>query len=107
MLTALENEIQTLGKIFNVNVPECTTLNYEFSDSLERERQSLAADVCENMVLLSGLASIADHPVPTIDSLIDFTSQIVNRDLRKEGRTLSDLGLVGMDVREIIEFINS
>jgi hypothetical protein len=45
--------------------------------------------------------------VPAIDKIIDDTSKLVARDLRAEGRRLSDLGLVGMDVREIIELVNS
>ncbi|MBX9573166.1 MAG: hypothetical protein K2X77_29985 [Candidatus Obscuribacterales bacterium] len=107
ILSALESEIQTLAKIFNVTVPERTELSFAFSDSLERERQSMAAGVCENFVMLAELAAKAYHPVPTIDSIIDEASKAAARDLRSEGRKLSDLGLSGMDIREIIEFINS
>lgn len=107
MISSFEQEIQTLGKIFNVMVPERATVSYECSDSIERERQSMASAVCENLVLLSNLAAVAYHPVPVLDTLIDSASSAVNRNLRNEGRKLSDLGLVGMDVREIIEFINS
>ena len=67
----------------------------------------MAAGVCENFVMLAELAAKAYHPVPTIDSIIDEASKAAARDLRSEGRKLSDLGLSGMDIREIIEFINS
>ena len=106
-LVALENEIQSLAKIYNVSVPERTQLTYESSDSLERERQSMAAGVCENFVMLSELAAKAYHQVPTIDSIIDSASEACGRSLRTDGRKLSDLGLSAMDLREIIEFINS
>lgn len=106
-LNKLETEIQTLGKVFNVNVQERNILSFDCSDSIERERQAMAAGICENWILLSELAAKAYHPMPVLDSLIDLAGQASGRDLRQEGRKLSDLGLAGMDIREIIEFINS
>jgi hypothetical protein len=50
---------------------------------------------------------LARLPVPTIDAVIELASCITHRELRKEGRGLHELGLVGLDVREIVELINS
>lgn len=107
MMQSMESELQALGKVFNVTVPDRGPLSLEFSDNLEREKHELADSVYETLVLLSDLAAIAYLPVPTIDSIIELASLVLSKDLRSEGRKLSDLGLVGMDVREIIELVNS
>jgi len=106
-VSSMESELQALGKIYNVTVPGRGIVNADFSDNLEREKQELINEVCETLVLLSDLAGAAYLQVPTIDKIIDDASKAVARDLRAEGRRLSDLGLVGMDVREIIELVNS
>jgi hypothetical protein len=106
-LNAMESEIQALGKIYNVTVPARGEMGVEFTDNLERERHDLASEVAETLVLISDLAGVAYLAVPTIDSIIEMASVTLSRDLRSEGRKLSDLGLIGMDVREIIELVNS
>lgn len=69
--------------------------------------EQLAGDVGVTLVPLSALAMLARLPVPTIDAVIELASCITHRELRKEGRGLHELGLVGLDVREIVELINS
>jgi len=66
----------------------------------------LAADVAETHVPLSALAMVARIRVPMIDALIELASCVTHRELRKEGRGLDHLGLVGLDVSEIVETVN-
>ena len=107
LVNSMEAEIQALGKAFNVNVPERANMPLEFSDSLDREKKELAGSVTDTLVLLTDLAGVAYLPVPSIESVIDQASAALGRDLRAEGRRLSQLGLVGMDMRGIIELVNS
>jgi opine dehydrogenase len=107
MLDKIEAEIRALGKVYNVHVPARGLLNRRFSENLEREKQDLVRDVCEVLVLLSDLAGVAYLSVPTLDSIIEMASVAFSRDLRASGRKLSNLGLSGMLVRDIIELVNS
>ncbi len=107
MLNSMEAEINALGKVFNVNVPVRDALNFDFSDNLEREKQELANAVTETLSLLADLAKVAYLPFDTVESLIAKSSSLLGRDLVAAGRKLTDLGLSGMDVREIIELVNS
>jgi opine dehydrogenase len=107
VLDLIESEIQELGKVYNVHVSARGLLNSQFSADLEREKYYLIKDICETLVLISDLAGVAYLPVPTLDSIIEMASVALSRDLRSEGRKLSDLGLSGMDVRDIIELVNS
>ena len=107
MLADLEAEIQELGKVYNVHVSYCPLRHWQFSDNLEHEKQELEREVCEALVLLSDLAGVAYLSVPALDSIIEVASLVLSRDLRNQGRKLSDLGLSGMCVRDIIELVNS
>ncbi len=69
--------------------------------------ESLAVDVTETHVALSNLALVARVPVPIIDSVIELASCVTHRELRKEGRGQHQLGLVGLDLNEIVEAVNS
>jgi opine dehydrogenase len=75
-------------------------------DSTLDTMEMLAADVAETHVPLSALAMVARVRVPMIDSLIELASCVTHRELRKEGRGLDHLGLVGLDVAEIVETVN-
>lgn len=107
MLHAFEAELQALGKLYNVSVPARTDLPFVFGDFVDHEKQDLAARICDTFILLTDLAQVAYFAVPTIEKVIDGASKVLAKDLKAEGRRLCDLGLVGMDLREIIELINS
>ncbi len=79
------------------------------SDSIPVEMavDILKRDVCETLVLISELARLSRTPVPVINSVIQLASTVSRTDLPKNGRTLSDLGLLGFDVEEIVELINA
>ena len=72
-------------------------------DSLERLRH----EVGETFVLLSAFATLSRLPVPLVDAVIELASAVTNCSLRREGRVLSDLGLVGFDVQEVVELVNA
>jgi hypothetical protein len=67
----------------------------------------LKRDVCETLVMISELARLSRTPVPVINSVIQLASTVSRTDLEKQGRNLSDLGLLGFDVHEIGELINA
>lgn len=66
----------------------------------------MKSDVCETLVLISELARLSRTPVPVINSVIQLASTVSKTDLERQGRSLSDLGLLGFDVHEIGELIN-
>jgi opine dehydrogenase len=74
--------------------------------SVDSLRKKLRRDVTETFVLIEEFARLARLPVPVIDSIIQLASVVTECDLRKDGRGLSDLGLVGVDVRELIDVVN-
>jgi len=67
----------------------------------------LKRDVCETLVLISELGRLSRTPVPVISSVIQLASTVSKTDLEKQGRCLSDLGLLGFDFHEIGELINA
>jgi len=67
----------------------------------------LKSGVTETYTLLSEFARLSRMHAPVINSVIDLASIVTKSDLDKGGRKLSDLGLLGFDVQEIIEIINS
>ncbi len=107
ILQSFEAELHALGKLYNVSVPARTELQFAFGDFLDHEKQDLAARIADTFVLLTDLAEVAYYPVPTIEKIIDDASKVMAKDLRADARRLKDLGLVGMDLREIIELVNS
>ncbi|MBI4534421.1 MAG: NAD/NADP octopine/nopaline dehydrogenase family protein [Candidatus Melainabacteria bacterium] len=69
-------------------------------------KKQLAQDIEESLIPLVGFAMVARQPVPLIDSIIELAAVVCGKNLRKQGRNLTDLGLVGLDVEEIIELVN-
>jgi hypothetical protein len=106
-LDTIEAELHAIGKMYKVGVSERAALSFEFSDHVEHEKQRLFAAVTDTLFLLQELASVAYLSVPGIESLIERSSEMLGLDLRSDARKLVDLGLSNMDVREIIELINS
>lgn len=107
LLNNLELEIHAIARAYgrHATATECTKEN--FCESVSELKERLAEEINDNFMVLSGLAQVARLPIPIIDSLIDLTSAVTGSDLRKQGRDLSRLGLVGMDVAEIIEQVNA
>lgn len=76
-------------------------------DAQEQMLRRLRREISESFVLLEQFARLARQPVPVIDSLIELASVLTECDLRKEGRGLGDLGLVGLDAGELMEAIDA
>ena len=67
----------------------------------------LEEDVKEIYALLSDLGTHAHLPVPTIDSIVDLSAALLKKNVRDEGRSVSAMGLVGFDSREIMDLVNN
>ncbi len=74
---------------------------------LETATRLLESGVIETFTLLSEFARLSRMRAPVINSVIDLASVVTNSDLERNGRKLSDLGLLGFDVQEIVEMINA
>jgi len=72
-----------------------------------RARRIVTKDLSEHVVILSELAKVAGLATPALDSLIEFASGIADIDLRSQARTLSDLGLGGLSLHDIVECVNA
>lgn len=127
LLMGLDQEIQQLSKAYKLVVPpfqqllsdfcaygfcsleqQVLELNMQLSLSNRKDiPEALAAEIRETLILCEELARLARVQVPIIDSIIEFGSVISNEDLRKTGRNLHDLGLVGFDASEIIDIVNA
>jgi hypothetical protein len=64
-------------------------------------------DIVENGTVVADLARLAHLQTPILDSVIDLAAGITNCDLRAKGRHLSDLGLTGYNLNEVIELVNA
>jgi hypothetical protein len=64
-------------------------------------------DICETLVLIEDLSRVARVHMRVLESIIELANVVAKCDLRKSGRTLSDLGLFGMDLNEILEVVNA
>jgi opine dehydrogenase len=63
----------------------------------------LTEDVGYTMVLFTDLARRLGVPTPVMDSIIELTSVVLERDLREEApRTLGSLGLEGLSDEQLI-----
>ncbi len=136
LISGLEKEVQAVAKSFGCVLPDFLRLFIEYplygewqeavpqnlkeafcshgtglalgsENSLEVSARVLEADVCETLTLFSSLASLSRTPVPVTRSIIDLASVMLGKQLATTGRSLENLGLVGFDLREIVELINA
>ncbi len=131
IVSALAGELQAVAREFGVPLPGLAQILVDYTgasgsslsemltgladfmledgstrQSLDSLRKKLRRDITESFVLIEEFARLARLPVPVTDSVIELASVVTESDLRKEGRGLSDLGLVGIDVRELIDVVN-
>lgn len=66
----------------------------------------LIEDVPNGLCLLSSLAKIASVEVPLTESLITIASCLLKKEMRSEARTIEALGLSGLTIKQIIEYIS-
>jgi hypothetical protein len=104
VLSALRTELQLLGKAYGHNrVPEPNCSRIVGAP----DAAAFADGIIDDFIILSSLARLEYVPVPILDSLIELGTAITRIDLRKEGRQLTNLGLIGMDAQEILEHISA
>jgi hypothetical protein len=106
VLSALRAELQMLARAYGMHkVPE-PSCNRPVKATANVIGQ-LADRVAEDFVILSSLARLKHTSVPILDAVIGLSGAAAGIDLYKEGRQLSDLGLIGMDAQEILEYISA
>ncbi len=64
-------------------------------------------DIPSGLVPLASLGQLAGIPTPTSRAIIDLGSILLGRDYWTEGRTVKRLGLEGMTIEEIREFVRT
>lgn len=65
----------------------------------------ITEDIPMGLVPLSELAKLVKVETPMMNLMIDLASQILDKDFRKEGRTLKSLGIENMNAKEIIKYV--
>ncbi len=71
------------------------------------KNRHLIDDIPTGLVPLASLGRLAGVPTPAIRAIIDIGSILLERDFWAEGRTVEKLGLTGMSVDEILEFVRT
>jgi len=64
-------------------------------------------DVPTGLVPIASLGALAGVPTPAIRAVTDICCALLDRDFWTEGRSAENLGLAGMSVDEIREFVNT
>ncbi len=75
-------------------------------EAIEHCNRALIREIGNTFVLLSELALLSSKPVPLTDSIIRLGSALAGQDVRRLGRSLDHLGLVGLGRSEVIEIVN-
>jgi len=65
----------------------------------------ITEDVPCSLVPIASLAEVAGIPTPASRALVDISCALFGRDFWAEGRSLENLGLAGMTVEQIKEFV--
>ena len=65
----------------------------------------LLEDVPMGLVPMTELAKLVGVDTPMMNMVIDLTSAVLNKDFRTEGRSLEKLGISGMDIQELKEYV--
>ena len=64
-------------------------------------------DAPTGLVPIASLGALAGVPTPICHAIVDVCCALFDRDFWAEGRTVENLGLSGMSVPEILEFVNT
>jgi opine dehydrogenase len=91
---SLYGRIQDNGKYKGVAAPTTVEHRYIFED------------IPTGLVPIASLGNCLGVRTPVINSVIDIATQFYGIDFRKTGRTVESLGLQGMGVQEIVEYVN-
>ena len=67
----------------------------------------LVTDVGSGLVAWSSLGKVAGVATPAIDAVVNIASALTKRNFFEEGRNLRNLGLEGMSVDQIRQFVTT
>lgn len=67
--------------------------------------RQITEDIPTGIIPIAELGKVAGVPTPLCDSIETLCSTLLKKDFRKNGRTLSNLGLKGMSKEEILNFV--
>lgn len=137
LVASLDREIQSLARTFHVVVPgffESLThfggVGWDDADTLSQALisisqnmfdqysatgplcsrtavEALKRDITQTFTVLYDFARLARMHMPVLNSVIELSEVVTQSELQKTGRSLSSLGLFGLDIEEIIELINA
>ena len=68
--------------------------------------RQLTEDIPTGVLPIMQLGLVADVPVPLMTSMVNICEGLLNIDFKKNGRTLENLGLGGMNKYEIIDYLS-
>ena len=84
----------------------CKTYGYRHTGPPHLKHRYLSEDVPFGLCPLSSFADELDVRTPTMDALIQLASVYNETDYWKESRTLQQMGLRGLDAKEILRVVN-
>lgn len=124
----LDQERLNLGKALGINLMSVSDwIKYAYpttegNDLCERMRNNpayhdilapgsiftrqLTEDIPTGLLPMSELARIVNVDTPLMNSIIDISASLLNIDFRKNGRTLKNLKLSGMNKQNLIELLS-
>ncbi|MGI6142650.1 MAG: NAD/NADP octopine/nopaline dehydrogenase family protein [bacterium] len=71
------------------------------------DHRYLTEDIPFGLVPLEDLAEKLRHPAPTVRAIIHLANILTGKDLRREARTLADLGLDNLAVHQLLDYVDS
>lgn len=80
---------------------------YEILAPTKIDCRQITEDIPTGLVPISEFGKAANVPTPLMDAIITLCSELLQRDFRKEGRNLKNLGFEGFTPEEIIRKINN
>ena len=117
---ALDEERLAVASAFGLKIPgilEWYKIHYgaqgvTLSDAVKQGQKTLHTrylleDIPTGLVPMARLGNLAEVEVDRMDTVIKLSEYLTGKDLTTAGRTLENLGLGGMSVREIREYIET
>ena len=95
------------GDLYRVMRAGGITRSYRPSGDLAALRDRLALEVAYCLVLASSMGAAIGVATPVIDGHIAFSGALLGRDFHAEGRSLEQLGLGGMDAKQLMAYVRS
>jgi len=109
----VESYVKTMQKYYNAKgetAYDVIQSTEAFQDPKERapadfQHRYITEDIPYGLVPVSSLGNLTNVPTPTVDALIQLSSIINFSNYKREGVTLRKLGLFGLNIEQINEFL--